>query len=106
MVNSNVVEVELWSATWWRGFHGLHRFGCLGLGLGRGRGLVVGGWGWVSISHLSPSISSLYFTAMREKKKSSVLLVCDFLAPGLRVNFLLEGKQSQLSATAELKLFS
>jgi hypothetical protein len=34
------------------------------------------------------------------------LLVCDFLAPGLRVNFSLVGKQSLLSATAKLKLFS
>jgi hypothetical protein len=71
---------------------------------GSGSGLGVGGRGWVSISHLSPSISS--FHCKERKKKSGVLFVCDFLAPGLRVNFSLVGKQSLLSATAKLKLFS
>jgi hypothetical protein len=95
MVNGDVVGVEQKSTTWWRGFHGLHRLGCLG----RGRGCV-------SISHLSPSISSFHCKERKKKKKSGVLLVCDFLAPGLRVNYSLVGKQSLLSTTAELKLFS
>jgi hypothetical protein len=42
------------SPVWWCGFHGLRRFGCLGRG--HCRGSVVGGWGWVSIFHLSPSL--------------------------------------------------
>jgi hypothetical protein len=71
-------------------------------------GLVV----WVGVGAVFPSLislpRSLHFTAKREKKKkkSGVLLVCDFLAPGLRVNYSLVGKQSLLSTTAELKLFS
>jgi hypothetical protein len=100
MVNGDVVGVELGSATWWRGFHGLRRFGCLGQV--RGWGSVVGA-GFLSLISL---LRSLHFTAKREKKKSGVLFVCDFLAPGLRVNFSLVGKQSLLSATAKLKLFS
>jgi hypothetical protein len=99
MVNGDVVGVELGSATWWRGFHGLRRFGCLGWG--RGRGL------WLSFqcedAHLSPSISSFHYK--RKQNKSGILLVFDFLAPVLRVNFLLAGKQSLISATTELKLF-
>ena len=51
-------------------------------------------------AHLSPSISS--FHCKERKKKSGVLLVCDFLALGLRVNFSLVGKQSLLSVTVEL----
>jgi hypothetical protein len=67
---------------------------------------VVGGWGWVSIFHLSPSLDLSSFHCKERKKKSAVLLVCDFFAPGLCVNFSVVGKQSLLSATAELKLFS
>jgi len=37
----------------------------LGLGQGQGRGSVVGGWGWVSISHLSSLSLDLHFTAKR-----------------------------------------
>jgi len=56
--------------------------------------------------HLSSLSLDLFISLQREKKKSGVLLVCDFLAPGLRVNYSLVGKQSLLSTTAELKLFS
>jgi hypothetical protein len=128
-----VVGVELGSATWWRGFHGLRRFDCLGLGLGRGsvvgagslislpRSLHLGSAPWWRgfhgyarsvvgagfpslISHLSPSI---FISQQREKKnKLGVLFVRNFLASSLCVNFLLVGKQCLLSATAELKLYS
>jgi hypothetical protein len=71
-------------------------------------GLVVwvGGRGWVS-SMTRPSLSlDLFISLQREKKKKLVVLLgCDFLAPGLHVNFSLVGKQCLLSATAELKLF-
>jgi len=69
---------------------------------------VEGRWSMVGAGF--PSLislpRSLFISLQREKKKLGVLLVCDFVAPGLSVNFSLVGKQRLLSATAELKLFS
>jgi hypothetical protein len=67
--------------------------------------LGVGGRGWVS-ARRRPSLSlDLFISLQRKQNKSGVLLVFDFLAPGLRVNFSLAGKQSLVSAMIELKLF-
>jgi hypothetical protein len=74
----------------------------VGVAIG-GRWSMVGA-GFPSLISLPPR--SLFISLQIEKKKSGVLLVCDFLAPSLRVNFSLVGKQSLLSATVELKLFS
>jgi hypothetical protein len=105
MMNGDVVGVKLGSTKWWRGFHGLRWFGCLGQGRGQGRRSVVGAR-FPSLISLPRSLLFISLQREKKKKKSSVLLICDFLVSGLRDNFLLVGKQSLLSSTVELKLYS
>jgi hypothetical protein len=75
MVNGDVVGVELWSATWWRGFHGLRRFGCLG----RGRGSVVGA-GFPSLISLPRSL--LFIECFACMWFSCSRLTCQFFIGG------------------------
>jgi hypothetical protein len=88
MVNGDVVGVE-WATPVWLS----------------GSGSGVGGRGWVFSVKTPISLLNLFISLQRKQNKSGVLLVFDFLAPALRVNFSLAGKQSLVSATTELKLF-